>query len=580
MPPVFRTRLLGNPALLPWFVIVMHVALVAPMLFPSLSRIGSWDESVYMIYGKQLLAGQWPQYAAGPLVGAFYALVCLVVQGSDDWLVHTNWIGRVVFMLFLWFASLQVARQLCGRTHPLVLVVLVALSPVLVVLVSNGSMALFTGFSGLALAQALAFERTGRVAHLWRASLFVGLAALARSEGPVLFAILTVITLPVCMRERLVVKGLVACIVPFLALNVGYVALRGLATGDYDMGTKERSYFTFEQGHGMAFSRSAEGSQFYAEGEATAPLEFGTDEENGHSVLKAIRRNPGAYLGRIPRLSQMAVRDAFSGYGTYFGLFCAAFAIRGLVELLRTRAFHLAAILVAWAGYAVLYPMLCYQPAHLLMPYLMLFALAAIGITAFARNLGSARERWYWTGTLLAVMLVAVVFLEPISTLGRASLVLLLAMWIVWMVDEWQMHGPHVEAIACLTLLAAVMVLKTNPTLRTPRAKEDPEMPAAAYMASHFKPGARIAAWAVKTVWAASLEPVTMGPDQRSLKTAGDLAAWLEENKIDGIYLDPEFRRYEPAIAALIPDLPGSGFEMGFDGGDTGIRVLVRSTAD
>ena len=580
MSPHQRTRLFGNPALLPWFVIIMHVALVAPMLFPSLSRIGSWDESYYMILGKQILAGQWPQYASGPLVSAFYALACLAVQGADDWLVHSNWFGRVVFMVFLWIATLQVARQLGSRTHPLVLVVLVALSPALLVLLGNGSMALFTGFSGLALAQALAFERTGRVAHLWRASLFVGLAALARSEGPVLFVILTIVTLPVCIRERLVAKGLVACLVPFLALNVGYVALRGFATGDYSPGTRERAYFTFEQGHGMAFSRSAEDRQFYAEGEATAPLEFGTDQENDYSVIKAIRRNPGAYFSRIPRLSQMAIKDAFSGYGTYFGLFCAAFAFRGLVELLRTRAFHFSAILVAWAGYAVLYMVLCYQPSHLLMPYLTMFALSAIGITAFARNLGSVRERWYWTGSLLAVILAAVWFLEPISTLGRASLVLLLAMWIVWIVDDWQLHGPHVEAIACLVLLALVMTLKTNPTLRTPLPKEDPERPAAAYMARHFKPGAQIAAWGMKTVWAARLEAVTMGPDQRTLKTSGDLAAWLEGNKIEGIYLDPEFRRYEPSIAALILDLPGSGYEIGFDGGDTGIQVLVRSTID
>jgi hypothetical protein len=580
MPNPVRARLLGNPTLLPWLVIVMHLALVAPVLFPSLSRIGSWDESVYMIYGKQLLAGEWPRYTAGPLVGAVYALACLTVQASDDWLVHTNWIGRVGFMVLLWIASLQVARQLRGRTHPLVLVVLVALSPVLTVLVSNGSMALFTGFSGLALAQALAFERSGRVAHLWRASLFVGLAALARSEGPVLFVILTVITLPVCMRERLVVRGLVACLVPFLVLNVGYVALRGFATGDYAPGTRERSYFTFEQGHGMAFAHAESGVNFYAEGEATAPLEFGTAKENDHSVLKAIRRNPDAYFKRIPRLSRMVLKDAFSGYGTYFGLFCAAFALRGFLELMRTRAFHFAAILVAWAGYAVLYPLLCYQPAHLLMPYFTLFALSAIGVTAFARNLGSVRERWCWTGTLLAVMLAAVVFMEPISTLGRASLVFLLAMWIVWTVYEWQSHGLHLEVIACLTLLAAAMTLKTHPMLRTPLREEDPEKPAAAYMASHFKPGARIAAWAVKTVWAASLNPVIMEPEQYSLKTSEDIAAWLQENKVEGIYLDPEFRRYEASTAALIQELSGKGFEIGFDGGDTGIQVLTRSAAE
>jgi len=577
MNPLRHTRLFGKPELLPWLVVIMHLALVTPLLFPYLSRIGSWDESYYIIMGKQIMDGQWPEYASRPLASAFYALACLATWGSDDWLVHANWIGRVIFVVFLWISSIQVARQLGGRAHPLVLVLLVALSPALPVLIGNGSMALFTGFSGLALAQTLAFERTGRVAHLWRASLFVGLAALARSEGPVLLVILTVITLPVCMRERLVVRGLVACLVPFLALNVGYVALRGLATGEYSPGTRERAYFTFEQGHGMAFHRTAENSQFYAEGEASAPLEFGTGEENNYSIFNAIRRNPGAYFSRIPRLSQMAARDAFSNYGTYFGLFCVAFAFRGLVELLRTRAFHFAAILAAWAGYGVLYLVLCYQPSHLLMPYLTLFAFAAIGITAFAGNLGSVRERRYWTWILLSVTVAAMVFLGPVCTLGRASLVLLLGLWISWILHEWQPDVPQIRTIACLVLLATVMALNTNPTLRTPLPEEDPEKPAAAYMTGHFEPGARVAAWGIKTVSAARLEAMTMGPNERRLKTFEDLADWLDTNGIVGVYLDPEFRQYEPATAALAMELRGRGFELGYDGGDTGMQVLVRS---
>jgi hypothetical protein len=189
------------------------------------------------------------------------------------------------------------------------------------------------------------------------------------------------------------------------------------------------------------------------------------------------------------------------------------------------------------------------------------------------------RERWYWTAALLAVILAAVVLLEPISTLGRAALVLLLALWIVWIADAWQSHALHMESIACLVLLAAAMALKTNPILRTPLAKDDPEKPAAAYMASHFRPGARIAAWAVKSVASARLEPVTMGPDQRGLKTAEDLAAWLDEKGIEGVYLDPEFHRYEPAIVSLVRGLQGSGLEIGFDGGDTDFQVLIRSTA-
>ncbi len=205
-------------------------------------------------------------------------LTYLPVQSSPYWLVHSSSIGRFLLFGLLWLASFLVAHRLKGLTSPWIMVVLVAMSPALSGLLNNGSNALFAAMTGFALWQILAFHETRQIRHLWLCSTFVGLAALSRNEGPVLFVTFLGLSLLMCLRswtlKRTLTAGLGAIAVPYMVLVVGFVAAQGLRTGDYSTGVAQRSYITFEQGHGMAFAESYGTLQPYVEGQHDAPRLF------------------------------------------------------------------------------------------------------------------------------------------------------------------------------------------------------------------------------------------------------------------------------------------------------------------
>jgi hypothetical protein len=91
------------------------------------------------------------------------------------------------------------------------------------------------------------------------------------------------------------------------------------------------SYVTFEQGHGLAFL--SKDSNFYVDGQIEARRVFGTPEENQYSVVTAIRRNPQAYLQRIPQLIKLIPTHGVNVYGGGLAIFLILLAAKGMVEL-------------------------------------------------------------------------------------------------------------------------------------------------------------------------------------------------------------------------------------------------------
>jgi hypothetical protein len=568
-------------------VFLLNAAMVAPVFFPSLQQIGGWDESVYINEGRELIAeGTWPKLSQNPAVAVLYGLTYLPVRSSPYWLVHSCSIGRLLSFSLLWGASFLVARRLASLASPLILVVLIAISPALTILLNNGSNALFAAMSGFALWQILAFHEIRQIRHLWLCSTFVGLAALSRNEGPVLFLTFLGLSVVMCLRSSTPTKtftaGLAAIAVPFMVLVGGFVATYGLRTGDYSMGVAQRAYNTFEQGHGMAFADTYGALQPYVEGQKDARRLFGTAEENGHSVLRAIRRNPSAYAARIPRLTKSAIDYALAMYGWHFAFFCFVLAARGALELIRTRSFMQLAILALWPAYSILYVLLCFQAAHLLIPFLSVFSLAAFGVTGILGNLDSRTERRMWSVSLLALCLGSAAAYGKPNDLLAAPVVLLVGLWLTWIVSDY--YGARRTSVAtpALVFLAFALVVRLGivhtegRVLGTTSAER-----ATTYLRSRFPPGTNVAAFSPGPVWTANMAHVPIF-DFPGLPLAEDAGTWMSRERVEAIYVDHELRTFEPAAWSAIQKQVGVGLEVGFDGTESGpdeaaVLVLVRT---
>lgn len=556
----------------------LNITMVYPVFFPALNQINGWDEAFYVERGRELVGGVLPQFAENPAVAVLYAVSYLPFMNSPQWLVETDALGRFVLFVLLWFSSLLVARQLADRASPIIMMAFVAISPVSVQLLTNGSDALFAAMSAFALWQFLSFHRARRLVHLALCSAFIGLAALSRPEGALLFGVFVVLSALVCLAPRptfaSVLNHSVAVVVPFVVLVGGYVGAYGIRTGTFTLGAADRSYVAFEQGQGIAFASSYGTLNPFVEGQKDARRLFGTPEENDHSVLRAIQRNPSAYFQRIPRLAYGAFIDIIGGYHWYFAVFGFVFAARGVIALLQSRSYVLLAILLLWPASNVLNILIIYQMTHLLMPFVNVFALAGIGVAATAAHLDSRLERRAWALALMALTVVGIGVYRRPNDLLLAPLLILAALWLTWLVVEQIRDDPGTRMrVACLALLAAALFLRfgvVNAGL--PARGNSPDERATMWLRDHFGPGARIGTYAPGAVWAASMTPVTI--ELSDMTTADAFWAWVARERIEAIYVDDRLRNFEPVAWQTIHSQVGHGMDVAFD------QASSRSSAD
>jgi hypothetical protein len=552
---------------------LLHLLLVYPALFPGLRQIDWADESVYLYNGRQLLEGHWPCFEANPLVAGFYALIFWPLRSHPDGFVLACGTGRLILFGLLWLAAARVARQLRDLVSPWVLYGLLLVSPVLVQIVRNPSDGLFAALSGLAFARVLNFYHQRQMHHLWLASFVIGLAALARNDGLVLGPVVAVAGACLALPLGRVGRALVATAVPSAAVVGGYVIGFGQATGDYRLGTLERAYGAFEQGQGMTdpdrFRDPA------TEGPYEARRLFGTPEENEFSVLRAVRRNPTAFLDRVGRTLRKLPRQMVDAYGAAgdLGFVFMALAGRGIWELVRRKSYSLSLLFLAWLVPLGVYLPLWVREGYLMLPFFAVFGLAGVGVAAIADGSGPRSERTAWSVLLVGCAGLALGTNRPV--LFVANTAFLLCLWLVWEGARRCLEGPAARFAAFAVLLGLGLALRGGyPTPTFERDAGGPEDEAVRFLQRHYPPGARVAAWMPRDVAAAGMTYVPLYPEYSAGQSESELWEWIRCNDVCAFYADRGLRDGLPSLWHLLRGQLGAGLYLALATAEGGVQIL------
>lgn len=569
---------LGRDPALPLFL--AHLLLVFPYFFPALSDINPWDEAAYVASGRALLQGKWPAYAANPLVALFYALLQLPFQGSPYWLVIAVWLGRLLLFCLLWIAAYRVAGALAPLFPPAVALGFLFVTPLALEMLRFPSDPLFAGLAGLALAALLRSQREGNIGDLGRASAWLGLAALARNDGLVLFPFFLALAAFSAWRGGLLrARTIGLALIPFLALVGGYVLLRGLAVGDFSLETARRTYDNFEAGQQILLSPSGEISPVI-EAKLAARRLFGSPEENNYNVFTAIRRNPEAYLRRLERIVVTLPHLALAAYGKRSGVLLALLALRGLLELVRRRSFLTIITLLIWPAHLVTgFFITLFRAGHLQFPYYIIFTLAGLGVWGIVRRLDANREWLAWTALSLALLLITAVSNKMAVFYG--ALAFLMALWAaVWVARQGlDTRSKHALALTFL-LLGGVVLHGDYPSPRLPRLGEDGKEQAAAFLREALPPGSWVATGSPGVVWAADMEPLTLtSTDVPVDRSPEEFLAWLQAQQVRAIYVDHTLYNINPALWSRIEPLIGTALGRAFVVDEGDIQVLILGNA-
>jgi hypothetical protein len=292
-----------RPSASVWIIAGLYILglfLNASWLFPRADEINYWDEIVYIASGKDLFDHHalWP-YPRGPLISFIYALIYAFLPDTEYWLMAANAAGRVLtytlFFVNVWLVGREL--QLRGLVPAVVLLGLFTAMPHYANIINNPSYWTFALFAGLALWLILVFARGQQLVVLAGASGMVALALLARPDvvfgASAAIAAIAVVR-PWCTMRAARISAIMLA-VP-MVFSLLYIGIFGLQTGVYQFGGGSKFYDTFASSYQVFFDKEelAKMQDFEAAAKARemSAQAFGSREENGDSVLRAISRNP------------------------------------------------------------------------------------------------------------------------------------------------------------------------------------------------------------------------------------------------------------------------------------------------
>jgi hypothetical protein len=550
-------KVVRSPAVWVPATLLVHVALNLQAVFPPFYQINPADEAQYIFAGRAVMNGISEQHSflpffyLGPLIAGLTAVCYAPFHTNPSWFIIAEWESHVILVCLLWTSSYLIAREFRSIVHPAVVMGLLIISPVIPTLLQNTSDALFAAMSGFAFWLFLRFAASRSLWTLAGASAFVGLSALTRSDGLVLFWVFLALAVGISIKRQSakLAAGLHAGAVaagPFCLLVLGYLIAFGIVTGFWGSGTEWRTYFAFEQAEGFTYNPSAQG---LIDGPLLARALYGTPDENHYSVVSAIMHNPQAFERRLLALPVVFLFILYLTYGGAFAVLQFALAIFGLIELVRTRRLLLALVLVLWPAYLLAYIPVFARGGYLLTAYFCVDVLAAVGFLATIRAAQAAWVSMYRTRRVL---------------LGQRTTALM-------------------GAGSALVLVGAGLLTRGPfPEPRLPVLGLSGEEQASLYMTQHFERSTLVAAflpavpWTAKMTWQPLVWDVSAGDGPTTgrfgaltVENAADLDQWIARTGVKAFYLDHSLKQYQPKMYATVESAIGHGLDLVFATQDT-----------
>ncbi len=522
-----------------FYIYLAAVLIYLPWFLPNLSDISPWDETYYIVSGRDMFSGQLPELGFSPLYSFLAMISYIFFRGSAFWLIHVDSIMRFFLFSILFIANWQVGEALKDHFKPIIIIGFLFVSPVLTLNFEYPTDILYAGLTALAFARVVNFINTKDIKHIWWASFWLGLGMLTRGDAMILIIVLTVFVLWQGLKHHNWLKLVMALMIPFVALTVGYVFFRGVLTGDYDTGMKGRSYMAFEQGQEVDMPESearfgAPVESFYAAREL-----FGTPEENDYSVFKAISRNPGAYLSRLWAVIKTLPGLYLTAYYRRYAIFLALLALRGLIAFIQQKKIPLAVLHLIWfiplaAGIA----RTLVRVGYFRLFHSVVFSLAIIGLNALLKGLNKTWEKWIWIG-LLGVVLVASI------VKGDQAILLGMTVFLIWLVlasilaKQSETHSNWRD-MALMLLLTAALLLRMNTPVYEPRVLgQDPQEQASLILKEETKPGDIVLTCTPSVVFLADRQVANFcSGDIPEFESSDVFGEWILAQNISAIYLD------------------------------------------
>jgi len=541
-------------------------------LFPTFNDINLWDEAIYINTGRLLINGVMTPFAHNPLIGVLYAIAYLPFTSSPYWLMQSSTLGRILLFVLVWWSGYLAARRFADIFHPLIWVGLLFTTTMVTDILYNSSDTLFAAMSALAFWKLMTYYENRRAKELGWASFFVGLAALSRNDGLVLFPIFVVISLFFLRSAERKWENLLLTILPFLVLVGGYLLLYRLVTGSFMFGTTERSFVAFQQGEISVYqgSSSCQQSDISCAVQESQAL-YGTPQENNYSVLNAIRRNPRAFLARVVNTIRILPGMLYSVYGKREAYLLFLFALLGVYELVRQRRLVMLGMLLAWTAYMGVYFFTFFKEAYLETPYFILFLLAAIGIQSLIFSLAD-RRILIWSAIL--VILTAIGIARSLNYLYFDTIILLGMIWLGYLIYKG-LPGALPTGIYLVFLAGGLILRGSYQPPQIQALGQIPEERAVLFLQQRLPANSLVGSAAPGEAYAARMNYYGMESVDPSINSVDQLHSTLVRDGVKAIFADSNLIVQQKYEWSLIEPGIGKEYEQVFSAGNGSVRVLL-----
>jgi len=553
---------------------LISIIIFYPVFLPDLSDINPFDEAAYLYKGYLLLHGQGlSTFSSNPFTQLFYALMVLPFKNSVFWMVHACSLGRFVSFTLLWIGACRIGTSLSDRIQPLMLPVMLIISPLMPAFLRFPSDPLYAGFAALALAKTLEFIKTNKRTDLSHASIFLGIAALSRNDGVLLFLVFITLVLLWVILKKKPVRIVLSSAAPFLLLVGGYILLYGIFTGDFNPGTMRRTYDNFETGHGV-IEQVNTGLPDTPAAKLAAREAYGTPEENNYSVFTAIRKRPDLYLARVKTILAEMPRAILNAYGLRITAVLILMSVWGVISLLRAKEWERLFLLSFWpAPFVSGFVITIFRTGHLQFYALVVHALAGIGLFTILRNLHSRNTR---RGILSALALVTLYgFLDNKLAVAYGGYIFFAAFILIMRTTGQK--NPADGPITMMILLAALII--TQGVFPTPKIRtlgEDPQEQIVLYISQEMEEVQTFASASPGIIHAARKRSVVLtSVDVPTDNSAEDFMVWLQAQGVEAVYIDKFLTSRSPALWKQIQRVIGNGLSRVFHTDDGSYQILL-----